>query len=147
MPIWGWGMYTGGQHVCFQTATIQCIFLSCDLPQIYQNSWEGQRDIFSKRHSQTARMSKKLAIYVSTELSSKILCIQKVIDINIGCWWLKQTMIIPCFSNQQPMLPLSMPHTTIVSLSCLVEKVSLQRLFSSQSLAWVWYDRFSRWCQ
>ena len=41
-------------------------------------------------------------------------------------------------------LTLSMPHTTIVTLSCLVKKVPLQELFIAQSLASVWYDRFSR---
>ena len=39
-----------------------------------------------------------------------------------------------------------MLHTTIVALSCLVEKVPSQELFSAQSLSWVWYDRFSGWC-
>ena len=32
-------------------------------------------------------------------------------------------------------LTLSAPHMTIVMLSCLVEKVPLQELFSAQSLA------------
>ena len=42
------------------------------------------------------------------------------------------------------LLTLSLPHATIVMLSDLVEKVPLQELFSAQSLARVWYDRFSR---
>ena len=45
------------------------------------------------------------------------------------------------------LLTLSMLHMTIVLLSHLVEKVPSQELFSAQRLAWVWYDRFSRWCQ
>ena len=43
-------------------------------------------------------------------------------------------------------LTLSALHATIVLLSYLVGKVPMQELFSDQSLAWVWYDTFSRWC-
>ena len=37
--------------------------------------------------------------------------------------------------EDKKLLTLNMPHVTIVSLSHLVEKVPLQRLFSAQSLA------------
>ena len=41
-------------------------------------------------------------------------------------------------------LILSVPHATIVSFSCLVEKVPSQEPFSAQILVGVWYDRFFR---
>ena len=44
--------------------------------------------------------------------------------------------------SRDVILTLSMLHVTIVSLSCLVEKVPSKELFSAQSLVQVWYDRF-----